>query len=271
MNYRRALLGVAGVTLVSLAIAASGLVSALVPSGPLVSLLGNDYAFVALLGLAGLVVAAVVVGRGDAVDQTRMPDPESATAVLAPGDEFAATLGRWQLVVPFAGRELEGTVRDRLREAAVRTVRRTGNCDADAARDRVADGTWTEDRHAAAFLADGARPSLGARLEAALHGDAWFVYGARRTAAAVADLAESGGRRTDRSEETPAPSPDRTADRGGRDGPSAGGPARAGAGPVADGGRSQRRGDGASRDPAPRGPRGSSTGGDTGDGSGVRR
>ena len=271
MNYRRALLGVAGVMLVSLALVASGLVSTLVPSGPLVSLLGNDYALVALLGLVGLLVAAVVAQRGDAVDQTRMPDPESATAVLAPGDEFAATLGRWQLVVPFAGRELKETVRDRLRDAAVRTVRRTGNCDADAARERVADGTWTDDRHASAFLADGARPSLGARLEAALHGDPWFVYGARRTAAAVADLAESGGRRTTPSEDAPEPQPDRRADSGGRDGPSASGPARAGADPVADGGRSQRRGDGASRDRTPRGQRGSSTGNSRGDGSGVRR
>jgi len=188
MNRRRLLLGAAGVGLVLLSVAGTSLVAGLFPSGTALSVLGNDYALVAVFGVAALLAAAVVVARGGSVDQTRMPDPESATAVPAPGDPLAETLSDWRFAVPFAGRDLQSRVRERLRDGAVEAVRGTLNCDDAGARERVARGTWTDDPHAAALLADDRSPSVRARLTATFHGDSWFVYAARRTAGAVADL-----------------------------------------------------------------------------------
>ncbi|WP_436925499.1 DUF7269 family protein [Halosimplex amylolyticum] len=192
MNRRRLALGVPGVALVALALVGTGLVGGLVPAEAAVAVLGTDYVFVALIGGGSLAVAAAVLVDGDEVDQARMPDPESATAVPAPGDDLADRLDSWRVAVPVLGRRVRRDVRDRLREDAVTAVRRARNCDEAAARERVDSGAWTSDSRAAAFLASDRSASLGDALAATLRGETPFVAGARRTADAVADV-ELGG------------------------------------------------------------------------------
>ncbi|WP_123535466.1 DUF7269 family protein [Halosimplex salinum] len=192
MNRRRLALGVPGVALVALALVGTGLVGGLVPAEAAVAVLGTDYFFVALIGGGSLAVAAAVLVDGDAVDQARMPDPESVTAVPAPGDDLGDRLDGWRVAVPVLSRRARREVRDRLREDAVTAVRRARNCDEAAAVERVDSGAWTTDPRAAAFLASDRSASLADVLAGAVRGETPFGDGARRTADAVADV-ELGG------------------------------------------------------------------------------
>ncbi|WP_415379366.1 hypothetical protein [Halosimplex sp. TS25] len=192
MNRRRLALGVPGVALVALALVGTGLVGGFVTAEAAVAVLGTDYFFVALIGAGSLAVAAAVLVDGDEVDQTRMPDPESVTAVPAPGDDLGDRLDGWRVAVPVLGRRVRRDVRERLREDAITAVRRARNCDETAAVERVDNGEWTSDSRAAAFLASDRRASPGDVLAAVLRGETPFSDGARRTADAVADV-ELGG------------------------------------------------------------------------------
>lgn len=174
---------------------AIGILTVLEPSAaaltidPLVTLLGNDFVLIALFGaLAFLVVAAVLVGRGvDGLNQASPPAPEDVYRVPYFGelfDDFVtdAGLGGW------IGTDRHEEVRQRLREAAIATVRRNANCTHAEARARVDAGTWTDDDEAASFLAEGGTPSLTARLAASLRGTSPFQRAARTTAAEIAAM-----------------------------------------------------------------------------------
>ncbi|ELY71407.1 hypothetical protein C489_00526 [Natrinema versiforme JCM 10478] len=76
-------------------------------------------------------------------------------------------------------------VRRRLVEGAVRVVVTKRGLAADAAREAVRSGTWTDDPVAAAFLADGGRQPLGERLRAAVDPGAAYQRRVRRTLAAI--------------------------------------------------------------------------------------
>lgn len=187
---RRAALGAAGLSLLGGVLLAGDRVASTVPVDDLVGLFGNDYLLVAALGAVALLVAAVVVERGDTVVQSEMPDPEAGVSVPTPGDDLAATLDSWLLAVPLFGSETRASVRSRLRESAVETVARAEGCTEREARERVESGRWTDDPDAAAFLAREERPSLGGYRRALAGGEPWFTHGARRTARAV--VARSG-------------------------------------------------------------------------------
>lgn len=82
-----------------------------------------------------------------------LPRVESVTGGEHPGAELAASLDRWPLgMVPRQRRE---AIRDRLREAAVRTLAREDDCSLEVARNRIGRGAWTEDAVAAEFLGAG--------------------------------------------------------------------------------------------------------------------
>lgn len=85
-----------------------------------------------------------------------LPSVESFVSTEQPGDEFETALAelvgrRGRAVRPTEHREL---IERRLREDAVRTLTRVDDCDHAAARERVASGAWTDDRYAAAFVAE---------------------------------------------------------------------------------------------------------------------
>lgn len=188
LNPRRTVLGAAGVTLLGGVLLAGDRVASALRVGDLVGLFGNDYLLVAALGGVSLLLAAVVAERGDTVVQSEMPDPEDGVSVPTPGDGLTATLDGWRIAVPLLSRGTRASVRDRLRESAVEAVVRTEGCTEREARERVASGRWTDDPDAAAFLARGRGPSLGAYRRALAGGDPWFTHGARRTADAVVAL-----------------------------------------------------------------------------------
>lgn len=86
-------------------------------------------------------------------------------------------------------------VRRRLVEGAVRVIVTKRGLAADAAREAVRSGTWTDDPVAAAFLADGRRQPLGERLRAAVDPGAAYQRRVRRTLAAIETI--GGDARTD--------------------------------------------------------------------------
>lgn len=162
-----------------------------VPVDDAVAALGGDLVFVALFGalaVAFLLIALAWRGvRG--LNQAAPPDPESVQSVPLFGrdfdDEIDGSVGlRTRL---FSDRP--DALRERLRAAAIEAETASRGCSRASARERVLDGTWTDDRTAAAFLSDdaGPRPSITDRARAALHGKAWFQRGARRAAERVVE------------------------------------------------------------------------------------
>lgn len=97
---------------------------------------------------AWLASSAIVADRPD----RRLPLVERAAGTEPPGGTIDAALG------PFVGGRRVGRstrrLRDALAEAAVAALGRYRDHTPDAARDAVANGRWTDDDRAAAFLAD---------------------------------------------------------------------------------------------------------------------
>ena len=82
-----------------------------------------------------------------------------------------------------------GTVRNRLRDLATATLARREESDAGpSASERVATGAWTDDRTAAAFLADDPAPSLRSRVRLWLDPEYECERRVRRTVRAVERL-----------------------------------------------------------------------------------
>ncbi|WP_224334769.1 DUF7269 family protein [Haloprofundus halobius] len=193
MNVRRLLL--AGVGLLVLFAGITG--GDVLPTDGLVELLGNDYLLMAVFAAVGLLVAVPVLvsGRGARLEQAEMPEAERPVSAPSPGEGFDEALSDWRLSIPVLGRRRRAALRDRLRRAAVKTLRTTEGFDRAEAERRVDEGTWTDDETAAAFLqtdsslrADGGRPtdagsSLGSARDAA-----------RRTAEEIARIASEGRR-----------------------------------------------------------------------------
>ncbi|RKD88130.1 DUF7269 family protein [Halopiger aswanensis] len=83
-----------------------------------------------------------------------------------------------------------GTVRERLADGAVRTLRAKRGLEQSAARAAVRSGTWTDDDIAAAFLADGVRQPVEERLRAAVDPGGAFDRRVRRTLTAIESIAD---------------------------------------------------------------------------------
>lgn len=146
----------------------------------LVALVGNDYVLAAgVASVALLVVVAVLVLRGvDGVDRTTPPEPETVQNAAHPGVEFdrAVEGASWN---PVGRDEKREAVRERVRDAAVRSVMHRDGVARERAAARVDAGDWTDDDAAAAFLGGAERTSVTARLLGPLSGPG-FRRGARR-------------------------------------------------------------------------------------------
>jgi len=178
-------------TTVGIAAVALGVVFAVQPG--LAAAVGVDYAAVLLVGMIALVqgVRTAHARRSSDVHGAETPDVEAVETMPTPGDEFDQTVadlrsGPRRVLV----RE-RSDLHDRIEEAAVTAVADRENCSREAARERIADGTWTDDVHAAAFLGDEEAPSvpLVNRLKLAASTHSAFEYRLRRAADAVARTA----------------------------------------------------------------------------------
>lgn len=155
---------------------------------------GNDYVVLAAFGAFALLLVVLVAASRTLFgqDQAEPPDPEEVRSAPHPGDDFDRVvddgLGLRTRLFGDGGE----AVRERLRDHAVETVLRDESdvTSREAARERVLDGTWTDDDAAAAFLAGpaGPSPSLESRVAGAVRGETWFQYGTRRAADEVCRL-----------------------------------------------------------------------------------
>lgn len=222
MNWLRLLvaaLGVAAFGVAAVVVLVPG-AGSILPADAAVEALGYDYLLVALVGVVAFVVTLVVVALRAAggLDRATPPDPEGIETVPRLGADVDAIvedgLGLRERLFGDGGEQ----VRERIRETAVRTVSRVEHCDHAAARRRVDRGSWTDDREAAAFLAEGgdAPGTWRTRLLAAVGGESPLQRGARRSIRAIVALAEGSDASAYR--DLPAGgAAGANADRGGRD------------------------------------------------------
>ena len=115
----------------------------LVPVEAMIRALGSDYWVVAAVGLAAVALALFVllVQLISGVNEAAVPVVESVESAPHPGQAL--------------DRSAEGHVdgpQDRLRETAVQTLMRREHCSRSDAKTRVAEGAWTDDNVAAAYL-----------------------------------------------------------------------------------------------------------------------
>jgi hypothetical protein len=160
-------------------------------------LLGFDLAtaFAVVVWALALAGAAVAVhGRLTAGGGTETPLPRASERpdYDVPGDDFAARVA--DLGAGERDADARDRVRDRLRETVVDAVVRFGGVSRSTARERVDEGTWTDDPAAADLFDDGTgRPGGREGVETG------FDRRVERVADAVADdVAELG--RTDQGE-----------------------------------------------------------------------
>ncbi|WP_246985937.1 DUF7269 family protein [Halorientalis marina] len=171
---------------IGFASAGTGLLLLLTPVGAPVSV-----PVLPALGLVALAVLAVggVVALGRSAEGARTYDlPDPAAGVRAPGDAFDERLA----TVSVRDATDRAEIRDRLRTVAAAVLVDTTGCDRATARDRLAEGTWTDDPMARAFFTE-SPPSFRARVRTVLTGEPTFVRRARRVVAVIADGTEGEG------------------------------------------------------------------------------
>lgn len=152
------------------------------------------YLFAVLLPALGVVIAAGVCWRVWNADRSRgapliegTPPEEAPTPTeYAAGRDADRTLTAaargWYRCQP---NQSITDVRRQLADGAVRVITTKRGLAADAARDAVRSGAWTDDPVAAAFLADDVRQPPGERLRAAADPGTAHVRRVRRTLAAI--------------------------------------------------------------------------------------
>jgi hypothetical protein len=143
-------------------------------------------AALALLGGAGAVRARLRIDERD----TDLPTPESTHAHPTLGTEFDDDIAALVPSGRMQGVSERRAVRDRLDELAIAVLMREGDSE-HVARERLAEGTWTDDPYAAAFFAE-ARASdvpLEERLRTAFSTEPSSRRRARHAADALADIA----------------------------------------------------------------------------------
>jgi hypothetical protein len=170
--------------------AAVGLVAVVRPS--VVAGLSLPGALVSLIGALALFQGArIVYGRYTADGPWEQdPLPERRHVATVPGESFDDTLARADERGRRTGAGERRETRDRLRSAAVAALTRYEGLSESAARERLADGDWTDDPVAAAFFARGA---VSPRLRDRLRGVFASSY-RRRAVRAIDQLSATAGR-----------------------------------------------------------------------------
>lgn len=145
-----------------------------------------SYAFVTLVGVLAAVQGVRYASARRRTEHVSLDlgDPEERYVVDVPGAEVDDWLRR---VDPRSrgGARFRNRLRERIREAAVeRLVSARGHTPAEAEA-ALADGSWTDDPAAAAFLAPSLGYPLRTRLRVRLRGGSLFRHGVDRTVAAL--------------------------------------------------------------------------------------
>ncbi|MFC6826514.1 DUF7269 family protein [Halopelagius fulvigenes] len=129
--------------------------------------------------------------RNVTVFETETGDTERRYRVPVPGEDADRKLsasGGWR------GTRGSSGVRERIRDAAVRTLVLRDNCTEAEAEARIDEGSWTDDPVAARYLGADASVPLRTRLRLAVRGDVSTVR-ATRAVAAVERLRDESDRR----------------------------------------------------------------------------
>lgn len=150
-----------------------------------------DYLSVTFVGVTtGLIGMYYLSRRREAPRRlTTFDDPEPRYRAVVPGDDIDDQIDRLQ-VKPGLRSSGRG-MRDRLRDAAIRSLVVHAGYDADAARSAVENGSWTDDPIAASFLAGDDEYPTGIRIRAFLGGPNLPKVGARRSIEAIVAVMES--------------------------------------------------------------------------------
>lgn len=165
---------------------AAGIVLALgvVPSPSVPASLG----FVAIVLVGAVLGGAAILGRaarGPTSDP--LPAPGAGGTGRVPGDEVDRLLA----TIASIGAADSAAVVDRLERVAVATIAREAGCSPETARERLSEGTWTDDETAAAFFATGApRPTVRERFRGVVRGESTRRRRAERAIDALYRLAE---------------------------------------------------------------------------------
>ena len=186
----RIALGCAGLTATLLAFAMPTVVTPHVIET--VRLLGNDYLLVGVIGLCalGIGLVAFASGRSSTFRRAVMPQPEKPVVAARPGADVDAMLGTVWIDLPILYAKERRAIRHRVRDATVEMIVRTDGCDRPEAERRIAEGTWTDDRVAAAFI----RPDASRRVWVApLRGQIRFSQLAKRAIEAMERRAPAHG------------------------------------------------------------------------------
>jgi hypothetical protein len=151
-----------------------------------------DYAFLTLLGvLAGAVGVYHLYRRREATRGSTTPafeHPERRFRVPVPGDDADERIRT--LSARRQRRAAGRTVRDRLREAAIRSLVVHAGYERQTAREAVESGAWTDDPVAASFLGVEGRYPVGLRIRALFGRADLSEVGARRSVEAIAAVIE---------------------------------------------------------------------------------
>ncbi len=184
-----AVVGLAAFAVGAAAIVAPG-VADLVPVAAALAVAGNDYLLVVPLAAAGVLacVGAVTLVAARGVTEATPPSPEGVPVGEPPGADLDRVLGGRGGVTARLDPAVRRRTHRRLRDAAVETVARADGCSREAARERVDDGSWTDDAVAAGFLRS--PPSRWTELPGLARGESRFQRGVRRTAREVESVAE---------------------------------------------------------------------------------
>lgn len=142
------------------------------------NLLGS-FAFVGAVGIVAFLFGLWMVRKRyrGGPRQTSVPTVEVPLATPAPGHEIDEALYRLTQLRQ-GTTEYKEQIQTRMAEVAVAVIRHHDNCSREAAVQQLQEGTWTDNRAAAAFFTGGSPPSLSfsERLSQRFSGDDTSAY-----------------------------------------------------------------------------------------------
>jgi len=143
--------------------------------------------------LAGLYRAFMWLNREESSNQ--LPEPERGRPITVPGDDFDTLLASTPSVGTSSGDRRALKVRDDLEDAAVAVLTRHRAYSEETARERLADGSWTDDDLAAEFFTSisGSGSSLRESVTGSFWGEGPFQRRARHVAAELDRIAGQRG------------------------------------------------------------------------------
>lgn len=165
---------------------AAGTILLVIPGSGIAWPWTDDILLIAFFTIVTMVISLLVpfvFFEGEPGDED-LRAPERTPSTPAPGDDLERLLDHWTLLPVSPTRR--DRIRNRLRRAAIQTIIRTTGCSTMVAKERLEQGTWTDDPAAAAFVQAQPDPTRSVL--------SWirFPHRARRAAQAILDQAEEG-------------------------------------------------------------------------------